>query len=88
MGMSKLRQILGRNVRLVRKHLRLSQEALANEAGIDRTYVSGIERGLRNPSINLLERLSAVLGVSPADLLAETPPVAKAEPDESTPSRP
>jgi len=87
MGMSKLRQILGRNVRLVRKRLRLSQEALANEAGIDRTYVSGIERGLRNPSINLLERLSAVLGVSPADLLAETPPVAQAEPDESASSR-
>ena len=86
MGMSKLRQILGRNVRLVRKRLRLSQEALANEAGIDRTYVSGIERGLRNPSINLLERLSAVLGVSPADLLAETPPDSRNEPDESAPS--
>ncbi len=86
MGMSKLRQILGRNVRLVRKRLRLSQEALANEAGIDRTYVSGIERGLRNPSINLLERLSAVLGVSPADLLAETPPANEEGPDESAPS--
>jgi len=45
-------------VKAARKSLALSQEALALEAEIDRTYISGMERGLRNPSLDLIVRLA------------------------------
>lgn len=41
----------------------LSQEEFADLCGLDRTYVSGIERGLRNPTVVVLERIAAVLGI-------------------------
>ena len=53
-----------------RKARGLSQEDLAFAAGIDRTYVSGIERGRRNPSLLMIARLAEALGVTPGDLLA------------------
>jgi len=43
--------------------MRLSQEDLADRAKLDRTYVSGIERGKRNPTLDVLQRLSTALGV-------------------------
>jgi len=43
--------------------IRLSQEDLAERAGMDRTYVSGIERGTRNPTLKVLHRLAKALGV-------------------------
>ena len=55
------------------KHLRAqrgwSQERLADEAGVDRSYMSGIERGVRNASILTLARIAKALGVSPASIL-------------------
>lgn len=48
----------------------LSQEELAQAAGLDRTYVSGIERGERNPSLTSLLRLADSLGTRVADLAA------------------
>lgn len=60
---------LARNVRLARQKLGLSQEQLADEAGIDRTYVSGIERGVRNPSIQVVAKLALVLKVAAGTLL-------------------
>ena len=63
------RKVLAQNVRRIRKATGMSQEALALEAGIDRTYISGIERGLRNPSVTLLAKLSDCLKCEPADLL-------------------
>ena len=50
----------------VRKHrelIRLSQDELADRAGLDRTYISGIERGRRNPTVRVLQRISDALGV-------------------------
>ena len=47
----------------------LSQEALALAANVDRTYVSQIERGVGNPSVAVLSRLSASLGLDVSDLL-------------------
>ena len=47
----------------------LSQEALAVKSGLDRTYVSGAERGVRNPTLITLARLSAALGVNPGELV-------------------
>jgi len=67
--MDDVRKIVGRNVREARKAIGLSQEALADKAGIDRTYVSGVERGVRNPTITLLAKFAAALDTSAAALL-------------------
>jgi transcriptional regulator with XRE-family HTH domain len=64
-----IRQRLGRNVRRLREGKALSQEAFAEEASIHRTYVSDIERGARNPTITVVERLAVALGVSAGELL-------------------
>ena len=66
---------LAKRVRTLRKHRGLSQERLALEAGIDRTYQSQIERGIANPSIQVLCALATVLGVGPADLISEERPL-------------
>ncbi|MGA8364153.1 MAG: helix-turn-helix transcriptional regulator [Solirubrobacteraceae bacterium] len=67
-----IRKQIGRNVRRLRLGRRLSQEGLALEADIDRTYMSGIERGISNPSVVLLARLAKVLKVTVADLVTAT----------------
>ena len=66
-----VRKLVGRNVRQNRERVGVSQEELAYRAGIDRTYVSGIERGIRNPTVLVLQDLAGVLKVRPADLLSE-----------------
>ena len=68
-----LPQILGRNVRHWRKLRGLSQEALALETDMKRSYVSDLERGTRNPSIKALARLAAALQVEPEALLRSKP---------------
>ncbi|WP_330217723.1 helix-turn-helix domain-containing protein [Allorhizobium undicola] len=60
---------MAENVKAARKALDLSQEALALEASIDRTYVSGIERGRRNPSLTMIAKLAERLKTTPAALL-------------------
>lgn len=66
-----IRQKLGRNVRRAREARGWSQEQFAFEAGIHRTYVSDIERGARNPTITVVEKLAVALGTSASELLAE-----------------
>ena len=61
--------LLGRNVRRQRHALGLSQEQLALEAGMKRSYVSELERGLRNPTVRALGRLADALAVDPTLLL-------------------
>ena len=61
--------ILGRNVRKARLELGLSQEQLAFEAEMKRSYVSDLERGTRNPSVKAIARLAIALRVSPSSLL-------------------
>lgn len=63
--------LLGVNVRHHRKLKRMSQEELALEAGMERSYVSDLERGTRNPSVRALGRLADALGVQPKALLEE-----------------
>jgi transcriptional regulator with XRE-family HTH domain len=46
-----------------------SQEAFADEAGLHRTYISDLERGARNPTITVVDKLAAALGVTPGRLL-------------------
>jgi transcriptional regulator with XRE-family HTH domain len=53
----------GDAVRRHREIIRLSQEELAARAGLDRTYISGVERSARNPTLKVMQRLSAALGV-------------------------
>lgn len=61
---------LGANVKRLREARGLSQENLAFEAEMHRTYVSGIERGRRNPTITIVERLAAALGSTSCELLS------------------
>jgi transcriptional regulator with XRE-family HTH domain len=49
----------------------MTQEQLAFDADLDLTYVGGIERGKRNPSLLVLARLAKALGVTPAELIRE-----------------
>jgi transcriptional regulator with XRE-family HTH domain len=67
--MENVRGILARNVRLGRQKLHLSQEELAAQANIDRTYISGIERETRNPTITIVAKIAEVLGTTAAALL-------------------
>lgn len=64
-----VRSRLGANVKRLREQLGLSQEQLAFDADMHRTYVSGIERGVRNPTVTVLERLAIALKTKSADLL-------------------
>ena len=64
-----LSKTFGRNVRRVRKERDLSQEALADEVSLAVTYVGQIERGIRNPTLEIVERLARALKVKPLDLL-------------------
>lgn len=59
----------GELVRLLREQAGLSQEEFAERAGVHRTYVGGIERGERNPTLLTICRLATALGVPPKQLL-------------------
>lgn len=59
---------LGEKIREIRQTRNLSQEKCAELAGIDRTYISGLERGKRNPSYLVLKRLCKVLEISAQEL--------------------
>ena len=65
------RELIGWNLRKLRVDRGLSQEKLALEAAIDRSYVGRIERGEENVTISVLEALSEALGVRVADFLVE-----------------
>ncbi|NCA81976.1 MAG: XRE family transcriptional regulator [Opitutae bacterium] len=59
---------LGKNVRELREQKKLTQEALAELSGLDPSYISGIERAVRNPSIVSLSRLANGLGCTVAEV--------------------
>ena len=63
-----IRKQLGHNIRKYRKQTGLSQEQFALKYDIDRAYVSGIERGKRNPTIVIVAKFAAALEISVADL--------------------
>lgn len=66
-----LRRRYGERVRYLRKERGVSQEKLAELTGLDRTYVSQVERGLRNSTIIIVYAISAALGVSLGDFFDE-----------------
>lgn len=57
-----LASTFGTAVRRHRELLRLSQEDLADRSGLDRTYISGVERGVRNPTLQVMQKLADALG--------------------------
>jgi len=65
------RLTLARNLRRLRGAKQISQEELADLAGLHRTYVGSVERSERNVSIDNIEKLSTALGVAASDLLDE-----------------
>ncbi len=64
-----VRRRVGLNLKRFRHELGLSQEAFAFEAGVHRTYISGIERGARNPTVLILARLAETLRVRVVELV-------------------
>jgi transcriptional regulator with XRE-family HTH domain len=63
-----VRQRIGWNLRRLRKERGISQEDFATDSGFDRGYISGVERGVRNPSVLVLERIAVALKIDVADL--------------------
>jgi transcriptional regulator with XRE-family HTH domain len=63
------RSIVGANVRRYRRARSLTQEQLAFEAKLDLTYIGGIERGRRNPSLLAMARIADALGVELIELV-------------------
>lgn len=66
-----VRRRVGLNLKRIRKERGLSQEDLAFESGLHRTYISGVERGIRNPTVMVLEKIAAALKVTASRLLEE-----------------
>lgn len=64
-----LREVFARNLRLLRAEKGMSQETLAFESGVNRTYVSDVERGIRNISLDNISRLAKALDVPAWTLL-------------------
>jgi transcriptional regulator with XRE-family HTH domain len=63
----------GDAVRRARANAKLSQEELAHRAGLDRSYIGGVERGERNPTLIVIAKIARGLGITPAELLVRFP---------------
>jgi transcriptional regulator with XRE-family HTH domain len=64
-----LRQVFAANLRRLRHAKRLSQEELAYEADVNRSYMSRLEKGASYPGLEIIGKLAAVLEIEPAELL-------------------
>lgn len=64
-----IRKTLAHNVRELRQANVWSQEEFADRAGLHRNYISGVERGVRNPTVLVLAKIAEALGVEPWELL-------------------
>ena len=64
-----LRQVFAANLRRLRHERGISQETLAYEADVNRTYISKLEKGISYAGLEIIGKLAAVLGVEPAQLL-------------------
>jgi transcriptional regulator with XRE-family HTH domain len=66
-----VRRRVGLNLKRFRDEKGFSQEAFADHCGLHRTYISGIERGVRNPTVLILEKIAKALNIPAAELLHE-----------------
>ena len=69
----KLRQVVARNLRVLRKQKGLSQEELAFQAGINRNYVGQIERKEKSPTVDMIEKLATALDIEPIEIFSKAP---------------
>ena len=67
-----IREVFARNLRTLRRRRGLSQEALAHDAGVDRSYISQLECSRYSASLTMIRKLARALGVAPSDLLNPT----------------
>jgi len=67
-----VRRRLGLNLKRLREEQGFSQESFADHCGLHRTYISGIERGVRNPTVVILDKIAKGLKVPAGQLLDET----------------
>ena len=72
-----VRRRLGLNLKKLREDQGFSQESFADHCGLHRTYISGIERGVRNPTVLILDKIAKALKVPPGILLDEARASAK-----------
>jgi transcriptional regulator with XRE-family HTH domain len=70
-----LQRTLGANLRRYRVARGISQEELADEIGVHRTYLGGVERGERNLTLKSVERIADSIGLEPMSLLVEGAPL-------------
>jgi transcriptional regulator with XRE-family HTH domain len=69
-----MRKVVAQNLRRLRLERGLSQEELALRAGIDRTYISALERGVYSATVTMIGKIADVFGVEPAALLERSKP--------------
>ena len=74
------REIIAKNLRRIRVAKDVSQERLAFDAGVDRSYLGGMERGEENPKVDILNKLAAALDLDLSELFAPLPNSATLEP--------
>lgn len=67
-GSDNIKVFFGQRVKKLRLEAGMSQEAFADRCGLDRTYISGIERGVRNPTLEVIGRIAEGLGREIVDL--------------------
>jgi transcriptional regulator with XRE-family HTH domain len=72
-----LLRVFGESLKKYRKKRNISQEEFAFRAGLDRTYISGLECGKRNPTLKILVKLANALNMKPSELLMNLHSVAK-----------
>ncbi|WFQ79569.1 helix-turn-helix transcriptional regulator [Xenorhabdus sp. SF857] len=63
-----IRSLFGQRIRYLRREAGMSQEAFADKCGLDRTYVSGIERGVRNPTLEIIYVIANGLQIELSEL--------------------
>jgi transcriptional regulator with XRE-family HTH domain len=68
-----LRQLFATNLRRLRHQRKVSQEQLAHDAGIDRAYVSRVERAVTSVGLDIIGKLAAVLSIEPAEFFQKPP---------------
>lgn len=72
-----VRRRLGLNLKKLREDQAFSQESFADHCGLHRTYISGIERGVRNPTVLIIDKIAKALKVPAGQLLDEVRAVPK-----------
>ena len=66
--MSDIKKIFGKNIRLIRESMNMTQEKLSDLCGLHRTYIGGVERGERNISLENIQKIAKALQVKIVDL--------------------